>query len=31
MAYGSLPFPGTVCPVHVPDVEIYYVSDMINV
>ena len=29
MAYGGLPFPDTSCPV--PDVYIYYVSDMINV
>ena len=29
MAYGGLPFPDTGCPV--PDVYIYYASDMINV
>ena len=29
MAYGGLSFPNTGCPV--PDVYIYYVSDMINV
>ena len=28
-AYGGLPFPDIGCPV--PDVYIYYVSDMINV
>ena len=28
MAYGGLSFPDTGCPV--PDVYIYYVSDMIN-
>ena len=29
MPYGSLPFPGTGCPV--PDASIYYVPDKINV